>query len=58
MLGIILGIVVIVLVFGTSWLMTCGIVKLITLCFGWTFTWPIATGVWLILLVLSSTLQK
>lgn len=58
MLGIILGILVIALIFGASWLMTCGLVKLITLCFGWTFTWPIATGVWLILIVLSSTFKK
>ena len=58
MLGIILGILVIALVFGVSWLITCGIVKLITLCFGWTFTWPIATGIWLILLVLSATFKK
>lgn len=25
-----------------------GVMWLITLCFGWTFSWPIATGVWLL----------
>ena len=45
---------IIVLSGGTiSWLMTCGIVKLITLCFGLTFSWPVATGIWLVLLLLS-----
>ena len=35
-----------------SWLITCGIVKLICLCFGLTFTWLIATGIWLIIILL------
>ena len=35
-----------------SWIVTCGIVKLITLCFGWTFSWPIATGIWLVMILL------
>ena len=35
-------------VLGISWLSTCGLVKLITMCFGWTFDWGIATGIWLL----------
>ena len=35
-----------------NWVATCGIVKLITLCFGWTFSWPIATGIWLVMILL------
>ena len=35
-----------------SWIVTCGIVKLITLCFGWAFSWPIATGIWLVMILL------
>lgn len=27
------------LLYGFSWIVTCGIIKLITLCFGWTFKW-------------------
>lgn len=34
-----------------SWLVTVGIVKLVTLCFGWTFSWSIATGIWLVLML-------
>ena len=37
-----------------SWIITCGIVKLICLCFGITFTWLIATGIWLLLIVLKN----
>lgn len=37
-----------------SCLITCGIVKLICLCFGLTFTWPIATGIWLLIILLKN----
>lgn len=37
-----------------SWIATCGIIKLITICFGLTFKWSIATGIWLIIRVLKS----
>lgn len=37
-----------------SWIVTCGVVKLITLCFGLTFKWSIATGIWLIICILKS----
>ena len=40
--------------YGLSWLATCGIIKLITMCFGWTFKWSIATGIWLIICILRS----
>ena len=36
---------ILMLAFGFSWILTCGIYKLITLCFGWTFKWSIATGI-------------
>lgn len=58
MIAIVLGIIVFALVIGASWLMTCGIVKLITLCFGWTFTWPMATGIWLCLWLLGTVFDK
>lgn len=34
---------------GFSWIVTCGIIKLITLCFGWEFSWLISTGIWLVM---------
>jgi hypothetical protein len=50
--GITAGFVVAIAVIaslGLSWIATCGVIKLITLCFGWTFSWAIATGVWLVM---------
>ena len=35
--------------FGVSWMVTCGVIKLITMCFGWQFKWSIATGIWLVM---------
>lgn len=35
-------------IIGLSWISTCGVIYLICACFGWTFTWPIATGIWLL----------
>lgn len=37
------------LVFLLSWGLTVGIIKLITMCFGWHFSFGIATGIWLCL---------
>lgn len=37
-----------------SWILTCGIVYLIFWCFSLVFSWPVATGIWLILLILGS----
>ena len=41
-----------------SWISTCFIFLLITKCFDITFTWKIATGVWLCLCLLSLTFNK
>lgn len=53
--GGIVAVVVILLLavcYGISWIVTCGIIKLITMCFGWEFSWSVATGIWLIILIL------
>lgn len=47
-------IVSLVFLYGLSWILTCGIIKLITMCFGLTFKWSIATGIWLIICILKS----
>lgn len=57
-----IGAITIILVglFGLAieWIFVCGIVKVITLCFGWTFSWGIATGIWLIVLLLQILFSK
>ena len=50
--GIIAVIFLIAALYAFSWIATCGIIKLITLCFGWAFSWLIATGVWLVMILL------
>ena len=50
--GIIAVLFIVITLFALSWIITCGIIKLITLCFGWTFSWPIATGIWLVMILL------
>ena len=57
-LGVILAIVMYLIFCGISWIITCGLYKLITLCFGWTFSWGIATGGWLIAYLLRCLFSK
>lgn len=49
--GVLLAVVAI---YALSWIVTCGIIKLITMCFGITFSWGVATGIWLIWILLKS----
>ena len=53
-LGCLLAIVIYFGVIGISWIATCGIIKLITLCFGWKFSWFVATGIWLLMWLIKS----
>lgn len=50
-IGVLLAVVTI---YALSWIVTCGIIKLITMCFGLTFSWSISTGIWLIWILLKS----
>ena len=51
-------IVILTLAYGVSWIVTCGIIKLITMCFGLTFKWSIATGIWLVILILRTIFKS
>lgn len=37
-----------------SWAITCGLIWLVTLCFGWEFKLSIATGIWLLMFLARS----
>ena len=50
-LGVLITVIIAVGIYGLSWIITCGLIKLITVCFGWTFKWHIATGIWLLILI-------
>jgi hypothetical protein len=41
-----------------SWIITCGLIKLITICFGWTYSWGMATGIWLIMSLARSVFKS
>ena len=47
-----------VLALAISWAVTAGIIWLICLCFDWAFSLLIATGVWLVMLLLSNTFKS
>lgn len=51
----IIVILILAVCYGLSWIVTCGIIKLITMCFGLTFKWSIATGIWLVISILKSS---
>ena len=48
-IAVILVTLLLIAVYAFSWICTCGVIKLVTLCFGWTFEWRIATGIWLVM---------
>lgn len=50
-------ILLVIALFVFSWGITCGLIKLITMCFGWKFSWGASTGVWL-LFVLFNWMRK
>lgn len=53
-----IGLAVAIPLYALSWILTCGIIKLITLCFGLSFNWLIATGIWLIMCVVKNILKR
>lgn len=57
-MGWILGALITLLCIGLSYITTCGLIWLITICFGWTFSWLLATGVWLLMIILRSIFKK
>ena len=55
---ILIFIVTMAFVYAISWAFCVGIMKLITICFSWPFSLPIATGIWLILCLLKLLFHK
>lgn len=46
---VVVAVFILAIGYGISWIVTCGVIKLITMCFGWEFSWAVATGIWLII---------
>lgn len=57
-LAAMVGILGIALILVLSWLATCGLVYLATLCFGYEFTWLFGTGVWIVLWLIKSIIPS
>jgi hypothetical protein len=53
-IAFILCLIVIALAYAASCLLTCGIVYLLTLCFGLEFSWPLGIGIWLVIMLLKN----
>lgn len=58
LLKILVVAIIVVCATGFSLLLTAGIFKLICLCFGLTFTWKVAAGVWLVLFLLGTIFRN
>lgn len=41
-----------------SFLVNAGVVKLLSLCFGFAFSWKLALGIWLVSLALKNIFRK
>ena len=46
---LLLGLLMFVGLMSISWILTCGLIWIISLCFKFTFSWAIATGIWLVM---------
>lgn len=55
--GCFMAVLMIVLAFGVNWLISVGLVWLICLCFDWTFSWGVATGVWLLSILIRGMVE-
>ena len=49
---------ILILGYGLSWAVVVGIIKLITICFDWTFSLAHATDIWLVLMLLWIALYR
>ena len=57
-LSICLFLLMLLVNFGLSWIVTCGVWALICFCFGQEFSWLVATGVWLIYLLMKEMFKR
>lgn len=46
------NVIAFIIVMAISFLITAGLIKVISLCFGFVFSWKLALGIWVILIML------
>lgn len=54
----IVGIVILMSSIFLDWLIVAGVVKLLSLCFDFAFSFKVATGIWLVVLILKSIFKQ
>ena len=54
----IIGLVILIGSVFLNWLIVAGIVKVLSLCFGFAFSFKVATGIWLVILILKSIFKQ
>lgn len=54
----IIGIVILMSSIFLNWLIATGLVKVLSLCFGFTFSFKVANGIWLVILILKSMFEQ
>ena len=52
--GCLFSLLVLFVLYGISWAITCGLIYLICLCFSLTFNVIAATGIWMVLCLIRS----
>jgi len=55
---VIVGVFIFAILCIISFFVTAGIIKALSFCFGFTFTWKLVLGVWIILWVLNALFKK
>lgn len=57
-IAVLVCIFIAILSYSVSWILACGVIKLITMCFGLTFKWSVATGIWIVLVLFRSIFKS
>lgn len=52
------SLIILALLAAVSYFVTCGLVYLIVLCFAWEFSWYVATGIWLALILIGGFFSR
>lgn len=58
LLALIAAVIVLVIIYAFDWGVTVGILYLVYHCFGWEWSWLVATGIWLIMLLARSVFKS
>lgn len=56
--AILVFIILLIVTLGISYFCTVGMIWLICKCFSWAFSWKFATGIWLVLFLVGSTIKS